>query len=286
MTRLTRRSALSAMAATVLAPAAARAERKLIASEFYEVEHHEVFLTGLDPAHDGLTVAQLSDIHVGSGVPDGRVISAVRTLNELKPDLVVLTGDFVTTRFDPVRRVPELLEPIDAPTVAILGNHDHWTSPKDIAAGLEHVGIPVLQNRNTTTRLKGADFTLIGIDDSTSKHDDVEEAFKGAKKGSRLVLTHTPKCAAKLPEWEDLLCLSGHTHGGQMDFGAFTRTLFGGTGNPWYRGAYSVRGNQLYVNRGLGWGAGTRLPRYHSDPEVTVFTLRRREPGDGAGITG
>ncbi|MEW5742316.1 MAG: metallophosphoesterase [Myxococcota bacterium] len=282
MLRLSRRSALTALTASALAPLAARAERKLIASEYYEVTRQEVFLTGLDPAHDGLTVAQLSDIHVGGGVPDGRVISAVRTLNELKPDLVVLTGDFVTTRFDPVRRVPELLEPIAAPTVAILGNHDHWTYPRDIVAGLEKVDIPVLQNRNTTTRLKGADFTIIGIDDSTSKHDDVEEAFKGARQGSRLVLTHTPNCAAKLPEWEDLLCLSGHTHGGQMDFGALTRSMFKNTGQPWYRGAYSVKGNQLYVNRGLGWGSGTRLPRYRADPEVSLFTLRRREPASGS----
>lgn len=279
MSRFSRRHVLSGLAATVLAPAAARAERKLIASEFYEVTRHEVYLTGLDPAHDGLTVAQLSDIHVGSGVPDGRVIHAVRTLNDLKPDLVVLTGDFVTTRFDPVRRVPELLEPIAAPAVAILGNHDHWTYPKQLVEGLEKVDIAVLQNRNTTTRLKGADFTVIGIDDSTSKHDDVPEAFKGAAKGSRLVLTHTPSCVKKLPEDQDLLCLSGHTHGGQMDFGKFTRTLFSGAGNPWYRGAYEVRGNQLYVNRGLGWGAGTRMPRFNADPEVTLFTLRRREPG-------
>lgn len=282
MNRFSRRTALSALAAAAFAPAAARAERKLIASEYYEVERHEVFLSGLDPAHDGLVVAQLSDIHVGSGVPDGRVISAVRTLNELKPDLVVLTGDFVTTRFDPVRRVPELLDPIAAPTVAILGNHDHWTHPGDIRSGLERVDIPVLQNQNTTTRLKGADFTIIGIDDSTSRNDDVEEAFKGAKTGSRLVLTHTPNCAAKLPAWEDLLCLSGHTHGGQMDFGRLTRSVFKNTGQPWYRGAYSVRGNQLYVNRGLGWGSGTRLPRFNADPELSVFTLRRREPGGHA----
>ena len=274
----TRRHALSALGASVFAPAVARAERKLIASEFYEVERHEVFLTGLDPAHDGLVVAQLSDIHVGGGVPDGRVISAVRTVNELKPDLVVLTGDFVTTRADPVRRVPELLEPLEAPTVAVLGNHDHWTSAGDIRAGLERIDVPVLQNRNTTTRLKGADFSLIGIDDSTSRHDDVQDAFKGAQAGSRLVLTHTPACAAKLPPSEDLLCLSGHTHGGQMDFGGLTRSLFRGSGHPWYRGAYSVQGNQLYVNRGLGWGAGTRMPRFRADPEVTLFTLRRREP--------
>lgn len=279
MLRLTRRKVVAALAVSSLDLAWARAERWSSGNEYFEVTHREVFLSGLDPAHDGLRVGQLSDIHVGGGVPDGRVISAVRALNELAPDLVVLTGDFVTTRFDPVARVPELLEPIAAPAIAVLGNHDHWTDPKGLVAGLTHAGIAVLQNCNTTTRLRGADFTVVGIDDSTTRHDDVVRAFKGSRGGSGLVLTHTPNCAAKLPPDEDLLCLSGHTHGGQMNFGALTRTMFRTTGQPWFRGAYQVQGNQLYVNRGLGWGRGTRLPRFNSDPELTLLTLRTAAPG-------
>lgn len=256
----------------------ARAERKLIANEYYEISHLDVHLTSLDPAHDGLRIVQLSDLHIGSGVPDGRIISAVRQVNELAPDLVVLTGDFVTTKRDPLSRVPQILEPLMAPRVAVLGNHDYWSGAQEIHAGLERIGVSVLQNENTSLRLRGVDFNVIGVDDSTTRHDDVVVAYRGAGKASRLVLTHTPSCAAKLPAWEDVLVLSGHTHGGQWDVPRLTKGIYQVAGQPWYRGAYTVRGNQLYVNRGLGFGKGTRLPRINSDPEVTVITLHHREP--------
>jgi predicted MPP superfamily phosphohydrolase len=174
--------------------------------------------------------------------------------------------------------VPQLLETLAAPRVAVLGNHDHWSGLSTIRNGLEGIGVSVLQNQNTSVRLRGVDFNVIGIDDSTTQNDDVDAAFKGAGKASRLVLTHTPTCAGKLPAWEDVLCLSGHTHGGQWDVPRLTKGIFRSAGQPWYRGAYPVRGNQLYVNRGLGFGKGTVLPRINSDPEVTLLTLRHREP--------
>lgn len=285
MPRLTRRRLLQSLSAAALTPLAARAgdvlpepppsvPRGANANEFFEVAEVEVRLASLDPAHDGLRVVQLSDLHVGSGVPDGRIIAAVREVNALRPDLVVMTGDFVTTKRDPLSRVPELLEPIAAPRVAVLGNHDHWSGAPELVSGLERVGVNVLQNENTAVRLRGVDFNVIGVDDSTTRNDDVSAAYRGAGKASRLVLTHTPAAAGKLPAWEDVLCLSGHTHGGQWDVPKLTRGVFRSVGQPWYRGAYAVRGNQLYVNRGLGFGRGTRLPRINSDPEVTLLTLR------------
>ena len=282
MPRLTRRRLLESLSVLALAPltarAAARKQRKMIANEFFDVSEVEVHSISLDPAHDGLRVVQLSDLHIGSGVPDGRIISAVREVNELEPDLVVLTGDFVTSKHDPLSRVPQLLEPLAAPRVAVLGNHDYWSGAQELHDGLERIGVTVLQNENTALRLKGVDFNVIGVDDSTTQHDDVDVAYRGAGKASRLVLTHTPSCAVQLPAWEDALCLSGHTHGGQWDVPKLTQGVYRAAGEPWYRGAYRVRGNQLYVNRGLGFGRGTRLPRIHSDPEVTVLTLRYREP--------
>ncbi len=278
MRRLSRRDILSALGAATVAPSISRAERKQIATERFTIERVEVFLKGLDPAHDGLKVAQLSDLHVGRGSPDGRVISAVRAVNDERPDLVVLTGDFVTSRFDPHERVPQLLGNLAQPAVAVLGNHDHWTDAKAVRLGLEGIGVSVLQNRNTTLKVRNVGFTVVGIDDATSRLADPEAAFKGAAKGSRLVLTHTPNCAARLPAWEDLLCLSGHTHGGQWDVPRLTEGVFKRAGQPWYRGHYRVRGNQLYVNRGLGFGKGTALPRLNSEPEVTVLTLRVGRP--------
>ncbi len=276
MSKVHRRRVLQGLSATLLAPFAARAERRLIANEYFELSRVEVHSAAVDPAHDGLTVVQLSDLHIGHGVPDGRIISVVREVNDLAPDLVVLTGDFVTTRRDPLSRVPQLLEPLAAPRVAVLGNHDHWSGPEVLHDGLERIGVSVLRNENTTLRLRGVDFSVIGVDDSTTRHDDVARAYRGAATPSRLVLTHTPACAVKLPAWDDVLCLAGHTHGGQWDVPRLTKGVFRAGGQPWYRGAYGVRGNQLYVNRGLGFGKGTRLPRLNSEPEVTVVTLRHR----------
>jgi predicted MPP superfamily phosphohydrolase len=279
MKKMTRRKLFKAVAAAVTTPALVRAERRLAANEYFELTDHEVFLPGLDPAHDGLKVAHLTDLHIGHGVPDGRVIAAVRAVNEAQPDLVALTGDFVTSRRDPYDRVPQLLSTLLAPSVAVLGNHDHWSDAHEVASRLERVGIAVLRNQNTTLQVCGRDFTFVGVDDAATRHDDVEEALRGAAAGSRLLLTHTPSLARKLPAWAEWLVLAGHTHGGNWEIPGVTRNVFARAGQPWYRGFYRVRGNQLFVNRGLGFGKGTRLPRFNADPEVALLTLRASPRG-------
>lgn len=271
---LSRRGVLGALLSGALLPATARAERKMSYNEFFEVTRTELFIPGLHPSHDGLKVAQLSDIHIGRGSPDGRVISAVRMVNEESPDIAVLTGDYVTTKRDPYERVPALLQGLNAPTYCVMGNHDHWTDAPYLRRGLEGVGYTVLQNDHTVLRIKGADFNILGLDDSTTRHDDVEKTFKGKPTGSRLVLAHTPTTAKKLPAWQGMLCLSGHTHGGQLHVPKLTQGVFARAGMPYIRGLYNVRGNQLYVNRGLGFGRGTALPRLNSDPELSIITLR------------
>ncbi len=271
---LSRRGIIGALLSGALLPATARAERKLVQNEFFEVTRTELFIPGLHPSHDGIRIAQLSDIHIGRGSPDGRVISAVRMINEEAPDLAVLTGDYVTTKRDPYERVPDLLRGINAPTYAVMGNHDHWTDAPYLRKKLEGVGYTVLQNEHSVLRIKGADFNLMGLDDSTTHHDDVDLTFKGNPTGSRLVLAHTPTSARKLPAWQGMLCLSGHTHGGQLHVPKLTQGIFLRAGQPYIRGHYNVRGNQLYVNRGLGFGRGTGLPRLNSEPEVSLITLR------------
>ncbi len=276
---LSRRSLLTALTgAAVLGPEAVRAanrDRHLSAADGFEVTHTSLAVPGLDPAHDGLVVAQLSDIHVGRNTPDGRVLGAVRAVNEAKPDLVVLTGDFVTTLRDPFEEVPRLLAGLVAPTFVVLGNHDHWTDPIRIRWDLEALGYTVLQNRHTVTRVRGAPLAVVGVDDSRSRHDDVARAFAGVPPGgSRLVLAHNPPTALQLPESAGLVCLSGHTHGGQVSVPGLTAGLFRRLGQPYVRGWYPVRGNHLYVNRGLGFGVGGPLMRVGSDPEVTFLTLK------------
>jgi predicted MPP superfamily phosphohydrolase len=177
----------------------------------------------------------------------------------------------------PIPRIPSLLRGIRAPVFAVLGNHDHWVAPRKVAAALDSCGYRVLQNEHQVFKLRGAPLTVVGIDDGLTRRDDVEAAFDGAPSaGTRLVLAHTPPTIEKLPADQGLLQFSGHTHGGQFNVPGITRTIFKLAGQPYVRGLYRVRGNYLYVNRGLGFGHGGPLLRLGSHPEVAFFTLRAR----------
>ena len=252
----------------------------------FEVTHPELFVAGLDPAHDGLRIAQLSDIHVGMYTPDDRVRAAVRDVNALAPDLVFLTGDFVTYSKRPIPLV-KLLDGLAAPTFAVLGNHDHFVEAAAVVASLESSGYATLRNQHTVVRLRGAPLTVFGIDDGGTRHDDVAATFRGAStRTSRLVLTHNPVTARRLPRGEGLLCFSGHTHGGQIVIPSITDAIARAAGQPYVRGRYDVGGNQLYVNRGLGWGRKHVFLHRGSEPEVALFTLRHRRSVVGASRSG
>jgi uncharacterized protein len=269
---------LSAGLAAGLGPAAARAAASRDHQEYFEVSRTTLWVAGLADEHDGLTIAQLSDIHVGRATPAGRIIRAVRSLNALQPDVVALTGDFVTTRRDPVSDVPRLLCGFAAPVFVVLGNHDHWTYPQELAKGLEHNGFTVLQNQHTQLNVRGAPLTILGLGDTTTRNDDARATFVGAPTtGSRLVLTHTPTGADKLPPDANLVTLAGHTHGGQIHIPGLTERLFKAAGQPYVRGVYRPQRNTLFVNRGLGFGYGAGFTRIDSDPELALITLRRLE---------
>jgi hypothetical protein len=273
---ISRRQFVLGSAAILAAPSVERVMRPTGGTWEFEVSRVDITLPGLDPAHEGLRVAQLSDLHIGPLTPDGRIIHAVRTLEREAVDLVVLTGDYVTHEGDPLERVQELLTGLQVPAFAVLGNHDHWTEPAYLRQGLERANITVLQNTHTVTRVRGAPLTVLGVDDARSGHADVEATFRGAPtSGSRLVLAHTPITADALPESQGLLCLSGHTHGGQVYVRGVTERLYAAANSPYLRGRYDLRGNVLYVNRGLGYGRGGWKHRVGSDPELSIFTLRR-----------
>lgn len=274
-----RRTLLAGFVGAALTSRRARAEERredrLRQSWSFALEEVEVVVPGLHRDHDGLRVGQLTDIHVGANTPDGRILAAVDALNAARPDLVVLTGDYVTRKGDPLERVPELLARLEGDVVAVLGNHDHWTDGPTLKRDLGRVGFCVLQNENTTLRMRGAPLCVVGVDDGVTRRADVARALRGAPStGSRLVLAHTPPTAEQLPAHAGLLCLSGHTHGGQIWVEGLTNGLFARAGQPYVRGLYEVGGNSLYVSRGLGFGRGSPLVRVGSEPEVTLLTLR------------
>lgn len=260
-------------AASALVPAAAGAQ-----DEVPRPERRTLVLPGLDPRHDGLRVAQLSDLHVGSRTPPARIRAAIDEANRFAPDLVVLTGDYVTRRRAEVEQLGDQLRGLSGPAVAVLGNHDHWVDAGATAAALERLGYAVLRNQHTTLPLRGAPFTVVGIDDLLTHHADPRRALAGAGTGSRLVLAHGPKTADLLREaGEPLLCLSGHTHGGQVSIPLLTPlVLHAILREPYARGLFRLGEVRLYVNRGVGDSAlGMRV---NSPPEVTLLTLRSGSP--------
>src|SRR5215813_12679382 len=104
--------------------------------EMAEPEHRVFMVHNLDPAHDGLRVAQLSDIHVGARTPAERIRDAIALANSFEPDLVLLTGDYLSREERGVGLISELMGGLFAPTFAVLGNHDHWLDPDGAIAAL------------------------------------------------------------------------------------------------------------------------------------------------------
>ncbi len=233
-------------------------------------------VAGLDPRHDGLRVAQLSDIHVGEVTPPGRIRAAVEMANAFEPDLVVLTGDYLSRNRNGLGLLRKQLAGLEAPAVAVLGNHDHYVDAPATARVLEGLGCAVLRNQHTVLRLRGAPFAVVGVDDLRTRHADPARALRGVPRGSRLVLAHGPRTADLLAGvGEPLLVLSGHTHGGQINLPIVTGLFLAAVRETYVRGRYLVGPVQLYVNRGIG-NTAFRL-RLGSDPEVTLATLRPAE---------
>lgn len=261
-------------AGAALAPAA----RAAALDDDPRVEEVSFRLPDLDPSHDGLRVAQLSDLHVGTRTPPERIAAAIALANRLAPDLVVLTGDYLSRGRETVALLPEQLGGLTAPTVAVLGNHDHWVDAAGTTRALRKLGYDVLRNQHTQVSLRGAPLSVVGVDDLLTGHADPERSLAGVPAGSRLVLAHGPRTAERLRGAEQpLLVLTGHTHGGQIAIPILTRLLLSTlVREPYLRGHFLLGQVQLYVNRGIG-NTAFRV-RVNSDPEVTLVTLRRAEP--------
>jgi predicted MPP superfamily phosphohydrolase len=236
-------------------------------------ERVELFLPGLLPEHDGLKVAQLSDLHAGPNVPAERIAAALGEVARFEPDLVLLTGDFVSYDRREVGLVRELLRELPAPTFAVLGNHDHWVDAAGVAAALRGHGYELLDNGWTRITVRGAPLAVVGVGDAVTGHDDVERALRGLDDPAALVLAHTPRSADVLRRTgRSLLCFSGHTHGGQIYVPLATPTYFLlAMSERYLRGAFELGAVRLYVNRGLGSAKGRR---WLASPEVTLATVR------------
>lgn len=249
------------------------------------VSEHEVRVVGLDPRHDGVRIAQLSDIHVGNLTPVSHVRAAVAAANAARPDLIVLTGDYVCWKRSEVGLAGEQLGGLEAPRVlAVLGNHDYFVWGAGVRSALERHGYEVLRNQTTVAHVRGAPLALVGVDDPVTRHDDLDAAFAGAPshhKARRIVLCHAPDRGPAIAARGADLVMSGHTHGGQMYVPGITDRIMKRIGLNYRRGMYEVgeahARSQLYVTPGIGFSGVTRRFGEGTHAEVAVITLRAAE---------
>ena len=242
-----------------------------------EVTRRRIRLARLPKAFEGFRIVQLSDFHISPFMPADEIRRCVTITNQLKPDLILMTGDYVA--WDPAAQgdVVQALAGLHAPygVFGSLGNHEGITDTEDSITRLFAAqGIHILRQERAPIRLGGDTLNLIGIDDSVSEAD-----IKGIERlvmpdTVNILLNHNPNDFDHAVELGVDLMLAGHTHGGQLSLEFLHRGLaLIRLETPYVSGWYEKSGGQLYVNRGIGT---TVLPiRVGARPEITVLELSR-----------
>ena len=238
------------------------------------VEHHQIHLRRLPHELDGFRVVQLSDIHHSPFTSREQIERAVETANSLQPDIIALTGDYISKERAYAAPCAELLGALRARhgVYAVLGNHDHWTDAALITDLFRAEGITVLVNQGMRFENNGAAFWLAGVDDTMVGLEDLPLALAGSSDHEfKLLLAHNPIILRRAARAGVDLVLSGHTHGGQVSLRS-ERNAAGRPRRRLLKGLARQGETQIYVTRGLGTVV---LPvRFGCPPEVSLLELR------------
>jgi predicted MPP superfamily phosphohydrolase len=241
-----------------------------------EVERIIVPINKLPPSLAGFRIVQISDIHLKPIVTLNLVKKTVAMANSLQPDLIVITGDFVTRFISAIYEMAPVLAQLRARygVFTSLGNHDLWLDANIISQTLNTVGLPVLINQGLPISVDGESLWLAGVDDAMSGKPDLKSALKGAPSNAPVVLmAHEPDPADEftLDGRVDLM-LSGHSHGGQIRLPGLGSPVKAPLAENYDMGLYNVDGMWLYVNRGIGVITSVPL-RLNCPPEITEIIL-------------
>jgi hypothetical protein len=230
----------------------------------------------LPRALDGLSIVQLTDIHVGQFIQRRFMDELVRRANALRPDLVAITGDLVDGDVPTLGRYVAALGNLEGRfgRFFVTGNHDYSSGDVAWSAFLEKLGVQVLRNRHVRVGDAGGAFDLVGVDDwsgarrRNKKGYDLEQALAGRDPDrAAVLLAHQPANFKVAAERGVDLQISGHTHGGQL----FPMTLLVGLSWEHSAGLYRHGDSHIYVSRGCGfWGPPMRLG---SPPEIVKLVL-------------
>jgi predicted MPP superfamily phosphohydrolase len=253
-----------------------KAQLALNEANSLSLEHIEIELKRLPKRLDGFRIIQLSDTHHSPFTSLDHIKRAVKVANRLKPDMFLLTGDYVSHEREYIAPVAAELGKLKAKhgVHACLGNHDHWTDAELVTHLFRGEGINVLINEGFRFETRRGSFWLAGVDDHMVGKTDVRAALKGSFPDEmKLLLAHNPIIFREAARYGVDLTLSGHTHGGQIKLRSAVkdekRLL------PRRRlkaGLHRRRNSQIYITRGIGTVV---VPmRYQCPPEISLLELR------------
>ena len=248
----------------------------MIEPQWLWIERVTVPLARLPRELDGFTIAQLSDLHLGPYISDAEIRAAVAATNQLQPDAVVLTGDYITGESncrDHAADCARELSALRAPhgVYAALGNHDRcWSNLEYMPRALIAQSIPVLINDAVPIEPDGASW-IAGVDDVTEYRADLNRALRLVPATEPTVLlAHEPDYADESKRYPIDLQLSGHSHGAGVSF--YGAPMLPYLGEKYPIGLVRAGAMWVYTNRGIGMVSPP--VRFNCRPEITLLTLR------------
>jgi predicted MPP superfamily phosphohydrolase len=275
---VSRRTAMMAAVGCLLPATAALGWANIVEPHWLSVSFHPLSIRGLPTLWQGKRLVHISDLHIGR-VDREFLVKALHQVNDLRPDLLVVTGDFIDSAYPAavaeVADILDTLRPATIASLACLGNHDYGPSRRDldladaVAAATEKARINVL--RNQSLELDGLE--VIGLDDFWSPRYRAKPSLERAQAGRPAIcLCHNPDVCDQ-PVWGDFqgVILAGHTHGGQCRPPYFRPPILPVRNKNYVEGFHSVGHERtLYINRGLGY---TLRVRFNCRPEISVFEM-------------
>ncbi|MEY4926711.1 MAG: hypothetical protein RI894_1147 [Bacteroidota bacterium] len=266
----------------------------------FTLHEQPIKIVDLPEELEGLRVVQISDIHSGSFTQKEPLFHAIDMINKQNPDIVVFTGDLVNNVATEIEEYIDVFSGIKAKygVFSVLGNHDYgdyvrWDSPAEHQANLNRLfdnqkklGWDLMRNENRILSINGKDVALIGVENFSAKpqfpkYGKLAESAAGTENAAlRILLSHDPSHwdyeVNKKPEFANIqLTLSGHTHGFQfgIEIPGLIKWSPAQFSYKQWAGLYEERGQQIYVNRGLGClGYPGRVGIM---PEITLLTFEK-----------
>jgi predicted MPP superfamily phosphohydrolase len=249
-------------------------------SDWLQVGRHHVTV---DPASPPVRILHMSDFHASPVVSLNQIHEAINLGLRLKPDLVCLTGDFITSKYDHFDEFGQLLKRLSnaAPAFACLGNHDggRWSAGRGYADTLKvermlsDAGVTLLRNGSATLDVNGRRLQLVGVGDLWAEDLDASKAFRGIQETlgeTIVVLSHNPDSKSQMQQYPWDLMLCGHTHGGQLWIPLIGAPFAPVRDKRFVKGLRRWNDRWIHVTKGVGNLHGLRL---NCPPEVSLLTL-------------